>query len=239
MVGSTTLLLCQPATGLAGHETLERIAAVLATPTTTAHKVALFPELFLSGYTASVADPAAACENDRRALVEVERLCARHHGWVVVGAVTEDVSGFRNSSVCIDSSGRRRGLYHKCRLFGFDEADAFAPGTEPTLFDTPLGRTGMAICFDIEDPLLVSDYANHGGEFMLVPTANMRPYMLVPSVKVRARALDNNLCIAYANFTGVDGDLDFPGDSIVINADGTIAGQLGPLPGVLALEFAA
>ncbi|GHC35282.1 nitrilase-related carbon-nitrogen hydrolase [Aidingimonas halophila] len=237
MTAATRLVLCQPPTGLAVSERLGWIETALAGATRTGETMAVFPELFLSGYTTSVADPAAAYACDREQLVAVQRLCEHYRAWVVVGAVTRDDAGYRNSAVCIDPSGNRLAVHHKCRPFGDAEERAFVPGDEPRLFDTPLGRTGMAVCFDIEDPALIADYAAQGADTILVPTANMRPYTLVPDVKVRARALDNQLLVAYANHTGQDGDLDFPGDSLIVDAEGNIAGKLGQRPGVLAIAM--
>lgn len=237
MPATTTLLLCQPPTGLAFAERLEWIEQALAFPAMTAHKLVVFPELFLSGYMASVIDPAAAYRRDRPLLEEIQRRCQAHSAWAVIGAVTQNAAGYRNSALCFGADGRLEATHHKCRLFGEDEQHAFVAGESPTLVDTPLGRTGMAICFDVEDPVLIAQYAALGAEWLLTPTANMRPYTRVPGVKVRARALDNGLSIAYANYIGYDGELDFPGDSLVVGEQGEIHGRLGGRPGMLALYY--
>ena len=239
MPASTTLLLCQPPTGLAFVERLEWIEQALAYPAVTAHKLVVFPELFLSGYGASVEDAAAACRQDEPLLEEIQRRCLAHSAWAVIGAVTRDASGYRNSALCISADGKCQATHHKCRLFGEEEQAAFVPGQAPTLVDTPLGRTGLAICFDVEDPQLIAEYASLGAEWLLVPTANMWPYTLVPGVKVRARALDNGLSIAYANFLGQDGDLDFLGDSLIVDAQGEVQGQLGGCSGIVAMHYGA
>jgi len=232
-----TILLCQPSTGLSPVERILWVDRVLASPAGTPEKIAVFPELFLSGYGASVADPAAAYRHDRAVVEQIQRCCIEHRAWAVIGAVTRGQAGYRNSALCITPGGNVHAEQHKCRLFGAEEANAFVRGEVPIVFDTPLGRTGMAICFDIEDPTLVSRYAEQGATWILTPTANMRPYTLVPNVTVRARALDNGLGIVYANYTGRDSGLDFPGDSIIVDAQGGILGQLGCKPGVLQLQI--
>ena len=231
-----TVLLCQAPTGLASGERMAWIERMLATPVDTSAKIAVFPELFMSGYGASVADPATAYRHDQDRVAQVQRCCEADQAWAVIGAVTRDEAGYRNSALCLAPDGSLHAQQHKCRLFGDDEAAAFVPAEEPAIFHTPLGRTGMAICFDIEDPALVAQYAQLGAAWVLTPTANMRPYTLVPSVKVRARALDNALGIVYANYTGDDRGLDFPGDSIVVDAQGGVQGQLGCAPGVLQVQ---
>ncbi|MCE8021338.1 hypothetical protein HOP51_14650 [Halomonas sp. MCCC 1A11036] len=237
MPTSTTLLLCQPPTGLACVERLEWIEQALAYPSVTTHKLVVFPELFLSGYVASVLDPAAACRQDQALLEEIRHRCRTHRAWAVIGAVTQEANDYRNSAICIDAGGVQQATHHKCRPFGQDEEAAFTAGQGLTLVDTPLGCTGLAICFDVEDPQLIAEYAASGAEWLLVPTANMRPYTLVPGVKVRARALDNGLSIVYANYIGQDGELDFPGDSLVVGEQGEIHAQLGARPGLLAMQY--
>lgn len=237
MAESVTVLLCQPPTGLDPDERLQWAVNVLAVPVATRQKIAVFPELFLSGYVASVADPATACRHDQALLKRLQQCCAGNQAWLVIGAVTHDAVGYRNSALCLGSDGSLHALQHKCRLFGAGEASAFVPGGTPAVFDTPLGRTGMAICFDVEDPALIADYARLGATWILTPTANMRPYTLVPGVQVRSRALDNGLGIVYANYVGRDGGLDFPGDSIIVDSMGGILGQLGGRSGVLQLQL--
>ena len=236
MPESVTLLLCQPPTGLTLAERVALIDDVLAIPVGTAHKVAVFPELFLSGYAMSVAEPATACRQDQATLGEIQHRCHRHQCWVVVGAVTHSGTSYRNSALCLAPDGSLHAVHHKCRLFGAAEAKAFEAGDAPVLFDTPLGRTGMAICFDVEDPALIAQYAEQGADWLLTPTANMLPYTLVPTVKVRARALDNGVGIVYANYIGHDNGLDFPGDSIIVDARGGVQGQIGANPGILQVQ---
>lgn len=239
MAKPVTLLLCQPPTGLARDEVLALVERTLAIDLGGGPRVAVYPELMLSGYTASVADPGAAYDHDRQALDEVRRLCKRNCAWTVLGAVTKVAERFMNTALCINDQGEIVAVHHKRRLFGEAEACAFGMGDAITLFDTPLGRTGMAVCFDIEDPALVAEYRRLGAETILTPTANMRPYTLVSTVKVRSRALDNELLIAYANYAGRDGEWDFPGDSVVVNGEGEVLAQLGPCSGVAALLMPA
>lgn len=235
MLKSNALILCQPSTGLAQSSRLGWIAHALATNTGTSLKLAVFPELFLSGYAASVANPSEAYRQDAESIIKVQQLCKQYSAWVVVGAVTNDTKGYRNSALCIDATGNIHAVHHKCQPFGQAEAEAFVAGSGPTIFDSPFGRTGLAICFDIEDPLLIAQYSNRGADIILTPTANMRPYTLVPTVKVRSRALDNELWIAYANYIGLDSEFDFLGDSLLVNPDGIIQAQLGQLPGICCI----
>jgi len=91
--------------------------------------------------------------------------CARRYGvWLVGGTlplVAEAPDKVRNSTLVFDPSGRQVARYDKIHLFGFrkgeehyDEAQTIEPGASPLVFETPWGRVGVAICYDLRFPEL-------------------------------------------------------------------------------------
>jgi nitrilase len=90
---------------------------------------------------------------------------ARQHGvWLVGGSIplmASDPTRLRNSCLVFDPQGRRAARYDKIHLFGFnkgqesyDEAATIERGDRVVAFDSPLGRTGLAICYDLRSPEL-------------------------------------------------------------------------------------
>lgn len=90
---------------------------------------------------------------------------ARRHGiWLVGGSIplaADDPRKLRNSSLVFDDQGRRVARYDKIHLFGFqkgdehyDEAAFIEPGERVVAVDTPFGRIGLAICYDLRFPEL-------------------------------------------------------------------------------------
>ena len=88
---------------------------------------------------------------------------ARRHGvWLVGGTVplsSSDPARVINSSLVFDPSGQCMARYDKVHLFGFDsgsecyqEANTIAPGSQVVTFETPFGRFGLAICYDLRFP---------------------------------------------------------------------------------------
>lgn len=78
------------------------------------------------------------------------------------------------------------------------------PGQGLTLFDTALGRIGVAICYDSEFPLLARALVQAGAEILLVPscTDSLRGFTRV-RVGAMARALENQCVVAHAPTVGL------------------------------------
>ncbi len=90
---------------------------------------------------------------------------ARRHGvWLVGGTIPlrAEVAGkVRNSTLVFDDEGRRVARYDKIHLFSFqrgeeryDEAATIEPGETVRCFDSPAGRTGLSVCYDLRFPEL-------------------------------------------------------------------------------------
>ena len=85
----------------------------------------------------------------------------------------------------------------------------------------------MVICYDVEFPEAVRAAAVAGAELLLVPTALAHGFDDVPQVLLRARALESQLTIAYANHSGVEEDCRFLGGSVIAGPDGRLLAAAG------------
>ena len=90
---------------------------------------------------------------------------ARRHGlWLIGGSIpllAKDPAKMRNSCLVFDPQGDRVARYDKIHLFGFkngdeayDEAATIERGDQLVAFDSPFGRIGLAICYDLRFPEL-------------------------------------------------------------------------------------
>jgi 5-aminopentanamidase len=135
-------------------------------------QIVVLPELVASGYVFRDATEA-------RALAEpadgptvggwAERAAARE--LVVVGGFAEEGGDGRlyNSAAVIDASGVRA-VYRKAHLWD-RESLVFTPGDDPpAVVDTPYGRIGTLVCYDLEFPEWVRIAAQRGAELLCVPT---------------------------------------------------------------------
>lgn len=94
---------------------------------------------------------------------------ARHGIWLVGGTVPlacPDPDKVWNSCLVFDDQGRRVARYDKIHLFGFDngaeryeENRSIRAGSQPVAFDSPFGRIGLSICYDLRFPELYRSYA--------------------------------------------------------------------------------
>jgi predicted amidohydrolase len=153
------------------------------------------------------------------------------------GAGRVDSPGWHISATLVDATGAELLRYAKVHLFGNEERKAFIAANEPPAVVDFLGiRTSLLICYDIEFPEAASAAAARGAELLLVPTALSVGYEAVPQVLVRARALESQLNVAYANHCGAEEAYTFGGGSVVAGPDGGLLAEAGNAP---ALLFAA
>jgi len=182
--------------------------------------LAVFPELYLGGYTLRALDELALTPG-AGPLATVAAAAAAARTAVVIGFAERLDDGVANSAACFDADGSLAGIYRKTHLFG-REAEAFTAGDEQLV--VPIAGTLVAplICFDIEFPEPARAAARAGAELLVTPSANMAPYWADHELASRARALDNRLAHVYANRVGSEGPHRFVGGSRAVAADGSV-----------------
>ncbi|MFI2565484.1 carbon-nitrogen hydrolase family protein [Paenarthrobacter sp. NPDC018779] len=141
------------------------------------------------------------------------------------------------SATLLDATGEEVLHYNKVHLFGGDEHKAFVGAQEPPAVVVFNGiRTSMLICYDVEFPEAVRAAASRGAELLLVPTALSAGFDNVPQVLIRARALESQLNVAYANHCGHEDIYNFLGGSVVAGPDGSLLASAGDGPALLFAE---
>ncbi|MCM2579510.1 carbon-nitrogen hydrolase family protein [Streptomyces meridianus] len=194
-------------------------------------------ELYLTGYAlgGAVRDLAEPADGDgaRR----VAEIAAEHRISVAYGYPERDGEALHNSVQLIGPDGGRQANYRKTHLFGDFETAHFTPGDVPVVQAVVDGVTvGLLICYDVEFPETVRAHALAGTEVLLVPTALMRPFEIVPQTVLPVRAWENQMYIAYANRCGREGEFDFAGLSCLAAPDGTVRARAGADDDLLVAE---
>ncbi|QPH53253.1 nitrilase-related carbon-nitrogen hydrolase [Pontivivens ytuae] len=214
----------------------ERLAAAAAEAASGGADILITPEMYLSGYTVG-----------RTRLAELEAPIgegvwksaakAACSAGIAVLAGGPEAGGF-NSCALFDAGGAVVATCRKTHLYGDVDAAQFTPG-EALAEVVAFGglRLGLAICFDIEFPEVARTLTRRGAEAMLVPTANMHPYIGVPERLVPARAQENGVALAYANYCGADGVFDYCGRSCIVGADGDDLARAGEAPGLIFADI--
>lgn len=172
----------------------------------------------------------------RRFLCEQAR---KHKLWLVGGTVPmADCEGDKvySSAFVIDASGKEVARYNKMHLFDVDvsdaqgsyrESDTFAAGDDVVTVDTPLGRLGVAVCYDIRFPELFRAMLKQGVDIIAVPSA----FTLFTGeahwlALLRARAIETQCYIVGANQGGRHSSSRYTsGGSVIIDGWGTVLAE--------------
>ena len=169
-----------------------------------------------------------------------ERLSAiarRHRIHVLAGSILETRDGPKcaNTSLLIGPDGGVLGRYSKMHLFKvtfpdgavFDETRYTEPGTEVVVAQTPFGRVGMTICYDLRFPELYRTLTLSGAQIVTVPSA-FTAFTGEAHWKVllRARAVENQVFILAPNQVGTSvTGIRFHGHSLVVDPWGTVLAE--------------
>lgn len=223
------------------------VAANLAALEIAAHAAAaagasllLTPECWLCGYNIGLAAGDLAEARDGASAGQIAR-CAQRNGLAIAYGYAERdrVTGSVFNSVhLIGADGASRAHYRKTHLFGPMERSVFRPGDR---FEAPC-RVGdfavsLLICYDVEFPEAVRTLKLLGTDLILVPTATPDVYANVPGCLVRARAIENQLAIAYCNHAGIENGMRFLGDSCLVAADGSTIAAAGKSEALLIADI--
>lgn len=205
---------CRPAPAGDVPAALERLDAVLAEAAAAEADVLVTPEMFLGGYAVPVpAVHAAADPPDGPAADAVAALSARHGIAVAYGCAERSPAGRVHNAARLAAGGRTVLTHHKMQLFGDLDRERFAAGDAlPSAVELGGRRVALLICFDVEFPEAVRAAAEAGADLVLVPTANMVGYEAVSRVLVPARAYENGVAVAYANYVGQE--TPAPGETV-------------------------
>jgi predicted amidohydrolase len=174
--------------------------------------IAVFPELYLSGYTYRDLDQLARTTDSP----EIQRIAAAAEDAataVVIGFAEKLPEGVGNSVACIDRDGSLAGVYRKTHLFGGEVEAGFKEGQELLIVDLAGRRVAPLICFDIEFPEPARQVTLAGADLLVTASANMDPFYLDHAVGSVARAHENRRPHLYANMVGEGDGLVFVGAS--------------------------
>lgn len=132
---------------------------------------------------------------------------ARRHGvWIVAGSmplVSPEIAAERVYGACpvYNPDGEARALYRKIHLFDVDlvdqqesyrESRSMYPGDETVTVDTPCGRIGLTICYDLRFPEMFRRLVDEGATVFTVPAAfTVTTGKAHWHILLRARAIEN------------------------------------------------
>ena len=199
----------------------------------------VLPEMWHPGYFSF--DRYAEAAKDTPAMWEaLSEMAAALGACLHAGSLVESDNGcLYNTSVLFGPDGAQIAKYRKMHLYGFNsrEQQLLEPGEEVVVADTPLGRLGMAVCYDLRFPELFRRMTEFGAVGFLVASAWPHPRVEAWSTLLRARALENQAFLFACNGVGpTAGGAVLCGRSAVIDPWGIPVASLGDDPGVADTE---
>jgi nitrilase len=248
---TAALAALQMVSGAEPEANLQSAARLLAAAAAAGARLAVLPENFAF---------MGAREEDKLALAEragdgplqafLSRQAERHGLWLVGGTLPlagAEPGRVRAACLVYDDRGRQVARYDKIHLFDvalgsderYAESQTVAPGSAPVVLDTPLGRLGLAVCYDLRFPELFRALVDDGMELLALPAAftatTGRAHW---EVLLRARAIEN-LCYVIAAAQGGrhPGPRETFGESMVIDPWGAVLDRIPTGAGVAQAPF--
>jgi len=171
--------------------------------------------------------------------------------WILGGTIvirTNDSGRVANSSLLIDAHGKRVARYDKIHLFDvsipgrneqYRESTHVLPGRDPVIADTPVGRLGLSVCYDMRFPELYRELVLQGAEWLAMPAA-----FTVPTGRahwetlLRARAIENLCYVVAPAQSGLHtSGRETYGDSLIVDYWGQVLSRLARGTGVITADI--
>jgi predicted amidohydrolase len=193
-------------------------------------------------------------EGDDRFLAGMRDLARETGAWLLLGSLVIDPAGepdtaasetrLANRSFLIDAGGAIVARYDKIHMFDVDlvqgesyrESNAYRPGRDTVVAETPWGRLGMSVCYDLRFPYLYRALAQAGADFLAVPSV-----FTVPTGRahwealLRARAIENG-CFVFAPAAWGEHEAGRKtyGHSLIVDPWGAVLADAGEGAGIVS-----
>ena len=215
-------------------------------------KLVVLPENFaIMGKEES--DKVAAREVDGAGPIQefLAQQAAKHGIWLVGGTVPMVAAvdnKIRAACLLFDDSGKQVARYDKIHLFdvsvmdsdeNYTESETIEAGDQAVVVDTPFGKLGLAVCYDLRFPELFRTMLDQGMECLAMPAAftaiTGRAHW---EMLVRARAIEN-LCYVFAAAQGgyhINGRETW-GHSMIVDPWGQVMNELANGSGLVCADI--
>ncbi len=248
----STVAAIQMTSGHSVEDNLEAAGKLLREAKEAGAELACLPENF-SFIGLKDADKLAVAEADGSGPVQqFLSETARALGLWILGGTTvikgDSARRVSNTSLLLDAQGKRVARYDKIHLFDvaipgrneqYLESTHVTPGRKVVVADTPVGRLGLSVCYDMRFPELYRELVARGAEWLAMPAA-----FTVPTGRahwetlLRARAIEN-LCyvVAPAQWGTHSSGRETYGDTLIVDYWGQVLARLPSGIGVITAQF--
>ena len=181
--------------------------------------VILLPELWSTGYYPTPVADFADVDGKRT----TDFICAAAENFsvnIIGGSVIVESGGhIFNRCLVANRQGALVATYDKTHLFSFaKEHEVFRAGDRLATVELDGVRCGLAICYDLRFPEFMRRIALTGAQIIFIPAAWSLKRLVPRQILTKARAIENQIFIVFANSAGV---------SEVVNPRGEVVAQSG------------
>jgi len=221
------------------EENLERASKLILESKNRGANFVVLPENFLSFGT----NVNCFLAQQEALKLSLAQLAKKNNLWLAAGTMpwldkSTNQRKPNSSSFVFNCSGEEVLRYDKIHLFdvqvddstgSYKESDSYLAGNTPGVFDTPWGKFGIAICYDIRFPEYFRLLAEKGINTLIVPSAFTHVTGEAHwEVLLRARAIENQIFVIAANQGGRHSPSRTSwGESMIINAWGRVLAKCG------------
>lgn len=249
---SHQVAMVQMVSGADLQQNLQQAAGWIAKAVASGAQLILLPENFAVFNAAQLLERGL---EERTAQGPIRRFVAeqarQHSVWIVAGSipvVSEDRKRVRSACIVVDEKGVEQARYDKIHLFDVDvndsqgsyrESDQIEPGDAVVLVDTPVGRLGLTICYDLRFPLLYQKLLERGAELISVPAAfTYATGEAHWQTLLRARAIETQCYLLAANQGGIHNERrQTYGHSMIVDPWGEVLGCRAAGEGLVQAEI--
>jgi predicted amidohydrolase len=187
-------------------------------------------------------------EDQHPALASLSKAARDTRTWILLGsiAVTIEEGKIVNRSLLLDADGKVAARYDKIHLFDIEledgesyrESATIHPGDRSVVAHTPWGGIGLSVCYDLRFPHLYRSLAKAGADFLAVPAAFARKTGEAHwHVLLRSRAIENGCYVIAPCQTGIHGESESFGHSLIVDPWGEVLADAGTDVGLIMAEI--
>ncbi len=234
------------------QKNLVRASELVAEAAERGAKLAVLPENFalLSDHEQAKFSVAESVPGEGPILRAMQAAAQKHNIALVLGGLperTDSPTQVHNTAVYLDAAGNISAVYRKIHLFDvaipdgatYRESASVRPGTEAVVADTPWGKLGLSVCYDVRFPELYRRLSQLGARMLAVPSAfTLHTGRDHWHALLRVRAIENlAFVLAAAQFGRHHEKRVTYGHALIVDPWGQILAEVGDHEGVAVAEL--
>ena len=177
--------------------------------------VLILPELWSTGYYPTPVKNFADVDGEQTKKF-ICQLAKKYNVNIVAGSVIVEVEdNIFNRCIISNRNGEIIALYDKTHLFSFaEEEKIFTAGKNFSVFEIDGVKCGVIICYDLRFPEFVRKIALNDIEILFCPAAWSLRRLIPRQILTKARAIENQIFVVFANSSGKSEIINPAGNTI-------------------------